>query len=261
MRRQKRVIVPFLTVCMIFSLTACGGKEENSLILEGDTVKVEEGEVALEKSTGGNPIAGNSIEMPEITYGADPSVLVDDDTVYLYVGHDEANDEEAEKNIYCIKEYLCFSTKDLKAWKFEGSVFHASTDEVKWAQDSSTSWASQVAKHNDKYYLYFCSWDRTSAGKQSIGVAVADSPTGPFHDIGQSLVPGTLTDPQNSNWDDIDPTIWIETDENRLHSICSASKNIGRVLREYVWETSSSFVLTSGTMSDGVDFCFFEKLS
>ena len=53
--------------------------------------------------------------------------------------------------------------------------------------------------------------------------------------------------------------IWIETDENRLHSICSASKNIGRVLREYVWETSSSFVLTSGTMSDGVDFSFFEK--
>ena len=53
--------------------------------------------------------------------------------------------------------------------------------------------------------------------------------------------------------------IWIETDENRLYSICSASKNIGRVLREYVWETSSSFVLTSGTMSDGVDFSFFEK--
>lgn len=53
--------------------------------------------------------------------------------------------------------------------------------------------------------------------------------------------------------------VWIETDENRLHSICSASKNIGRVLREYVWETSSSFVLTSGTMSDGVDFSFFEK--
>ena len=53
--------------------------------------------------------------------------------------------------------------------------------------------------------------------------------------------------------------IWVETDENRLHSICSASKNIGRVLREYVWETSSSFVLTSGTMSDGVDFSFFEK--
>ena len=56
-----------------------------------------------------------------------------------------------------------------------------------------------------------------------------------------------------------DNNIWIETDENRLHSICSASKNIGRVLREYVWETSSSFVLTSGTMSDGVDFSFFEK--
>lgn len=41
-------------------------------------------------------------------------------------------------------------------------------------------------KYNDKYYLYYCSWDKS--GKQSIGVAVADSPTGTFVDIGEPLV-------------------------------------------------------------------------
>lgn len=46
-------------------------------------------------------------------------------------------------------------------------------DTVDWAKDDVSAWASQVMKYNDKYYLYYCSWDKS--GKQSIGVAVADS--------------------------------------------------------------------------------------
>ncbi len=221
MKTGNRLTSIAVGVLLAFSLTACSsGDADSSLVLKSGNGNTGEGEVALEKSTGGNPIVGNSITMPEITYGADPSVLVDGDTVYLYMGHDEATDEQVDRKIYQIKEYICFSTKDLKTWKSEGTVFKVSTEDVEWAQDSSSSWASQVAKHKDpktgkdKYYLYFCSWDRTSLGKQSIGAAVADSPTGPFQDIGEPLVPGTLTEPQNSNWDDIDPTIWIETDES-----------------------------------------------
>ena len=70
---------------------------------------------------------------------------------------------------------------------------------------------SQVAEYNGKYYLYYCDWDKT--GKQSIGVATSDSPTGPFTDIGQPLVKGNVTKPQLSSFNDIDPTVWIETDE------------------------------------------------
>lgn len=220
MKTERKIAGMALSVWMALSLAACSGENPDSLVRTDDGVTLEEGEVALEKSTGGNPIVGNSLSMPEITYGGDPSILVDGDTVYLYVGHDESTDEEVEKKIYNMKEYLCFSTKDLKTWKSEGTVFKVSTDSVKWAQNSSSSWASQVAKHRDeksgkdKYYLYFCSWDKTSSGKQSIGVAVSDGPAGPFEDIGEPLVRGTLTEPQSSNWDDIDPTIWIETDES-----------------------------------------------
>ena len=35
--------------------------------------------------------------MVQILHGADPSVLVDGDTVYLYAGHDESTDSEVSR--------------------------------------------------------------------------------------------------------------------------------------------------------------------
>lgn len=180
---------------------------------------VQDGEVIFTKSTGGNPLVGDSDDGNYI-YGGDPSVLVDGDTVYLYTGHDTSSDSEVNSAIYRIEEYLCYSTKDMVNWKSEGSVMTVDTNHVTWARDSSTAWASQVVKHydeeagKDQYYLYFCSWDKTSAGKQSIGVAVSDSPTGPFVDKGEPLVKGTVTEPESSSWNDIDPTVWVETDDS-----------------------------------------------
>ena len=49
---------------------------------------------------------------------------------------------------------------------------------------------------------------------KSIGVAVSDSATGPFKDIGKPLVSDTQTPNGPHSWEDIDPTVWIETDEN-----------------------------------------------
>lgn len=220
------------------SLTGCGNPKEDTKESSDAPVKdavenenkedaknpvaelytVKDGEVVFAKSTG-NPLVGNSTS-GDYVYGGDPSVLVDGDTVYLYTGHDTSSDSEVARAIYRIEEYLCYSTKDMVTWKSEGVVMKADTSNVTWARDSSTAWASQVAKHydkeagKDKYYLYFCSWDRTSYGKQSIGVAVSDSPTGPFIDKGEPLVQGTLTEPESNAWNDIDPTVWIETDES-----------------------------------------------
>lgn len=171
-------------------------------------------EVELTKCTLGNPIgftdaSGNPI------YGGDPSVLVDGDTVYLYVGHDVAKGDG-----YSIPEYLCYSSQDMTTWKQEGVVLKVDKATVTWAQDEVSAWAGQVAKHydaeakKDRYYFYYCTWDATSAGKQSIGVAVSDSATGPFTDIGQPLVQGTFTTDETSGWNDIDPTVWIEKDDN-----------------------------------------------
>lgn len=166
-------------------------------------------EVVVEKSATTNPMVGNS-ETGEYLYGGDPSVLVDGETAYLYTGHDASTDEQVANAIYEIPEYLCYSSTDLVNWKAEGVAM--TMDTVEWAKDDVSAWASQVMKYNDKYYLYFCSWDKS--GKQSIGVAVSDSPTGPFTDIGEPLVKGSVTKPQMSTFNDIDPTAWVETDEN-----------------------------------------------
>lgn len=169
--------------------------------------------ITIDKCDMGNPIVGSP---NELIYGGDPSVLVDGDTVYLYTGHDASTDEQVSKSIYAIPEYFCYSSSDMINWSKEGVVM--SMDTVKWAKDADSAWASQVAKHydeetgSDKYYLYYCSWDKS--GKQSIGVAVSDSPTGQFVDIGEPLVKGSITKPATSSFNDIDPTIWIETDDN-----------------------------------------------
>ena len=164
-------------------------------------------ELALDKAAGTNPMVGDDMGAG-ISYGGDPSVLVDGDTVYLYTGVDASTDEQVEKSVYAIPEYVCYSSTDLVNWTPEGAVM--TMDTVSWAKDDQSAWAAQVAKYNDHYYLYYCTWDKS--GKQSIGVAVADQPTGTFVDIGEPLVRGSVTKPQLSTFNDIDPTVWIDTD-------------------------------------------------
>lgn len=72
--------------------------------------------IVLQKDVAGNPVFTTDAN-GELIYGADPSVLVDGDTVYLYAGHDESNDEEVSRKIYNQKEYICYSTTDMKTWK------------------------------------------------------------------------------------------------------------------------------------------------
>ncbi len=207
---HKRIFALVMALVMALTLFGCSETEpaetgSGSTPAATDTAPEVGQPVEIAKSIGGNPIAGFDDE-GNITYGGDPAVLVDGDTVYLYVGHDTAPDEA-----YKIPEYLCYSSQDLINWNYEGVVLKMS--DVPWA-DNNAAWAGQVAKYNDTYYFYYCSWCNTDAGKQSIGVAVSDSPTGPFVDIGEPLVKGSQTTDETSAWNDIDPTVWIETDEN-----------------------------------------------
>ena len=205
--KQKRAGILMAVAALL--VTGCGtdGKENVTA-----TEEAAEGAevISVAKSEYSNPIAGFDAE-GNLTYGGDPAALVDGDTVYLYTGHDVS-----ESDSYVIPEWQCYSTQDMKNWTYEGVILSCS--DIDWA-DNNSAWAGQVAKHyseadgKDMYYFYYCSWDNQSQGKQSIGVAVSDSPTGPFTDIGSALVPGTLTTNESSTWNDIDPTVWIETDE------------------------------------------------
>lgn len=147
----------------------------------------------------GNPII-------KYKYTADPGALVYRDKLYIYAGHDEC---PAPENKYELKEWLVFSTNDMKTWT-EHPVPLRPTD-FKWAKGDA--WASQVIERNGKFYWYVTVEHGSIHGK-SIGVAVADSPTGPFKDArGSALVTNNMTTGYTQiSWDDIDPTVWIDDD-------------------------------------------------
>jgi xylan 1,4-beta-xylosidase len=146
--------------------------------------------------------AGNPIIKDVFT--ADPAPMVYNDTVYLYVGHDEAKGKE----MFTMWEWLCFSSKDMKTWTAHGPIMKVK--DFKWA--ARDAWAAQVVERNGKFYLYATAQhDKTHPGK-AIGVAVSDSPTGPFVDArGSALVTDNMTRSPNG-WDDIDPTVLIDDD-------------------------------------------------
>lgn len=138
-------------------------------------------------------------------YTADPAALVHNDKVYLYVGHDEA---KAYENHYVLNEWLIFSSDDMVNWT-EEAAFPASAFE--WAKGEA--WAAHVVEKEGKFYWYVTVEHGTIPGK-SIGVAVSDSPTGPFKDaLGKALITNDMTtEHSDSYWDDIDPAVFIDDD-------------------------------------------------
>ena len=122
--------------------------------------------------------------------------MVHDGTMYVYTGHDEDN-----ADFFWMQEWRVYSTKDMVNWQDHGSPL--ALESFSWADDRA--WASQTIERNGKFYWYICAHSKISNG-MAIGVAVSDSPTGPFRDaIGKPLF-------ENGSWDHIDPTVMIDDD-------------------------------------------------
>ena len=149
---------------------------------------------ALCMNLGATVNAQNPIIQTQLT--ADPAPMVDGDTLYVYTGHDEDG-----ADFFWMNEWRVYSTTDMVNWTDHGSPLDLSS--FSWADDRA--WAAQTIKRNGKYYWYICAHSKLSGGI-AIGVAVSDSPTGPFKDaLGKPLF-------DNGRWDNIDPTVWIDDD-------------------------------------------------
>ena len=121
--------------------------------------------------------------------------MVHDGTMYVYTGHDEDN-----ADFFWMQEWRIYSTKDMVNWQDHGSPL--ALESFSWADDRA--WASQCIERDGKFYWYICAHSKISKG-MAIGVAVSDSPTGPFRDaLGKPLF-------ENGSWDHIDPTVMIES--------------------------------------------------
>ena len=137
---------------------------------------------------------GNN-KQPILTgYHADPEVLYSNKTGKHYIysttdgtpgwgGHD----------------FSVFSSTNLIDWTDEGKMLDVKGDQVKWA--TGNAWAPCIielknskidklkyASASDYKYYFYYSAHNPETNRKEIGVAVSDSPTGPFVDSGKPIV-------------------------------------------------------------------------
>ncbi|MEU6353901.1 family 43 glycosylhydrolase [Streptomyces sp. NPDC047072] len=122
---------------------------------------------------------------------ADPNIVRFGDTFYIYPTTDGFEGWSGT-------QFKAYSSTDLVHWTDHGVILDLGPD-VSWAD--SRAWAPTIAEKDGKYYFYFCA-------DANIGVAVSDSPTGPFKDaLGQPLLKAGQFSGQM-----IDPAVFTDDD-------------------------------------------------
>ncbi len=133
--------------------------------------------------------AAQSPVLPGLT--ADPNIIRFGDTYYMYPTTDGFPGWSGT-------QFKAYSSKDLVNWKDHGVILDLGPD-VSWAD--IRAWAPAIEAKNGKYYFYY-------SADTNIGVAVSDSPTGPFKDpLGKPLIArGAYTGQM------IDPAVFTDDD-------------------------------------------------
>src|SRR5579884_3418359 len=170
--------------------------------------------------TGGtysNPIIAQTTPDPAIIKGLDG---------YYYVIATSDRWEDGSFHLLPI-----YRSTNLVHWQFVGDAFSA---RPAWADPNAGIWAPDLQYFNHKYYMYYVVSATLAlpkygapAGNSAIGVAVADSPAGPWQDAGDSaggsfqhgpIVPPRAcvynTDP-NCYYATIDPAVFTDHDGQR----------------------------------------------
>lgn len=130
---------------------------------------------SLKAQTSGNPLFT----------GADPEIHYFNNKYYIYT-----------TAIYGT-QFHAYSSTNLTNWIDEGLIFDLFPDSP-WSQYNG--WAPAVVFRNNKYYFYY-------TAETKIGVAVGNTPIGPFTDIGAPLIG---TDPYTD--DIIDANVFVDDD-------------------------------------------------
>ena len=152
-----------------------------------------------------NPIIGDGT-----VYSADPTLLVDGDTMYIHAGRDEAG---PTTNDFVMNEWQAFSTTDPASgdWEHHPSLMRPETV-FDWATPGR-AYAGQVVKGADGRFYWYVPVNEaasTSPDKFGIGVAVSDTPLGPWTDhAGGPIVSQSILGNDAHN---IDPTVLVDDD-------------------------------------------------
>jgi len=178
-------------------------------INEGDASMNQQKPVQTEAATIQPPAAGVPEQAaamqrkPLVTdiYTADPSAHVFDGRIYIYPSHDldyqDPVPTDEDGNHYMMEDYHVLSMDGPDSPCVDhGQVLHLS--DIPWARQQL--WAPDAAGKNGKYYLYFPAKDNDLIFR--MGVAVSDSPAGPFT-AEPDYIQGSFS---------IDPAVFVDDD-------------------------------------------------
>lgn len=171
------------------------------LVVTADNGKTASKSVAFKITNEYPQYAKTTLNNPIVTYRytADPAVMTYNGRFYIYTSSDS---QYGGNDFNDLDVTVCLSSDDMVNWKYEGDVFRAKKDTT-WA---SMAWAPAAIERDGKFYLYFAN------GGGGIGVAVSDSPTGPFVDaIGKPLIKSDANLNTNVPWI-FDPAAFIDDD-------------------------------------------------
>jgi beta-xylosidase len=137
---------------------------------------------------------------------ADPNIAEFDGTYYLYATTDGVAGWGG-------KDFYVWTSTDLVHWGRSDQPFltlDGANGDVPWA--TGNAWAPTIIKRDGRYYFYF-SGHNQALNRKTIGVAVADSPEGPFTaqptamilnneavTSGQAIDPAAFRDPETGKF-------------------------------------------------------------
>lgn len=176
---------------------------------------------------------------------ADPDIDIFDGKYYIYPTTDGYTGWNTQK-------FHVFSSEDLVEWKDEGVILDLSAGDVAWADTKNCyAWAPAIEGKNGKYYFYFCGRDK-STNQQAIGVAVADSPTGPFVAEEEPLMTKAKCEAAGGQLSQaIDPAIYTDEetgDSYMLFGNGGNGYNIVKMNEDMVsWDASTMYHYPNGT--------------
>jgi hypothetical protein len=126
-----------------------------------------------------NDLNSRAISKPlvEHIYTADPSAHVFDGKIYIYPSHDiDAGDAFDDLGSHFAMEDYHVLSMDSPGGEATDHGLALHVKDVPWA--SQQMWAPDAAEKNGQFYLFFPAKDHD--GIFRIGVAISNSPTGPF---------------------------------------------------------------------------------
>jgi len=149
------------------------------------------------------------IDRNPVMNGADPDILLVDDTVWMYTTSGPRT------------QFFACSSNNLANWQTHGPILDFA--DIPWIPEDKHAWAPGVTQKNGMYYIYYSVGPKPS----HIGVAYSSSPDGPFVDSGGPL----LSDNNSLFFEAIDAMVF--TDPHSGTSYLYAGGSAGSELRVF----------------------------